>query len=176
MKKVIIAALVLLSATIAQAQYKPVDNGSALKFTIGNFGFDVNGTFSGFTGKIDFDAVNPATSNFDVTIDAATVNTDNSLRDKHLKGDGYFDVTNYPRIRLASSAISGKGGTYKFTGKLTIKGKTKDITFPFTTAADTDGLVFRGSFKINRKDFDVGGASTISSELEVNLKVHAVKI
>ena len=166
----------LLSVKMARAQYKPVDDGSALKFTIGNFGIDVNGTFSGFTGKINFDAQNPSTANFDVTIDAATVNTDNSLRDKHLKGDGYFDVANYPRIRLVSTIINGKGGNYKFTGKLTIKGKTKDIAFPFTTLPYADGLIFRGSFKINRKDFDVGGTSTVSNELEVKFKVHAVKI
>jgi polyisoprenoid-binding protein YceI len=176
MKKILLAALVLFTTTITQAQYKPVDEGSALKFTISNFGFDVNGIFSGLTGKISFDAQNPATGSFNVSIDAATVNTDNTLRDKHLKEDGYFDVVNYPRIQLVSTSISGKNGAYKFAGKLTIKGKTKDVAFPFTAVATSDGYIFHGSFKINRKDFDVGGTSTIANELEVSLNVHTVKI
>lgn len=168
--------LILFGSKITTAQYKPVDSGSELKFTIGNFGFDVNGTFSGFMGKVNFDAQTPANSSFDVTIDAATVNTGNQLRDKHLKEESYFDVTNYPHIHLVSGKISGSRGSYQFTGTLTIKGKSKDISFPFTATAADDGYVFHGSFKIKRKDFDVGGTSTISNELEVSLNVHTVKI
>lgn len=167
--------ILFLSVTMARAQYKPVDDGSALNFTIGNFGFDVNGSFSGFQGKIDFDPQNTANSNFDVTIDAGTVNTDNGLRDKHLKDDGYFDVINYPRIRFVSSKITSNGGHYTLTGQLTIKGKSKEIAFPFTAVPADNGYIFKGSFKINRKDFGVGGTSTISGELQVTLNVHAVK-
>jgi polyisoprenoid-binding protein YceI len=175
MKKIILVALLFLTARICSAQYKPVDDGSALKFTIGNFGFDVNGSFAGFMGKITFDEQNPTASSFDVTIEAATVNTDNQLRDKHLKEEGYFDVANYPRIRLVSGSISGSKNNYRFKGKLIIKGVSKDISFPFTAAATSDGYTFHGTFKINRKDFNVGGTSTIANELEVSLNVHAVK-
>lgn len=176
MKRIFVIALVLLLSKVATAQYKPVDAGSALKFTIGNFGFDVNGSFSGFMGKINFDPENPTTTSFDVTIDAATVNTDNQLRDSHLKGADYFDVADYPRIHLISGKITGSKNSYKFTGKLTIKGKSKDISFPFTAVAAADGYLFSGTFKINRKDFDIGGTSTISNELQVSLNVHAVKV
>ena len=169
-------AFVLFLAKAATAQYKPVDAGSALKFTIGNFGFDVNGTFSGFQGKINFDQQNPVAASFDVTIDAATVNTDNQLRDSHLKGSDYFDVADYPRIRLVSGKITGSKNNYKFTGTLTIKGKSKDISFPFTAVTAADGYLFSGTFKINRKDFDVGGTSTIANELQVSLNVHALKV
>jgi polyisoprenoid-binding protein YceI len=180
MKKIILTSItplifLLATASFAFAQYKPVDNGSTLKFTVTNLGFDVDGTFSGFQGTLSFDPQNLSAANFDVTIDAATVNTDNSLRDKHLRDDGYFDVKDYPRIRLVSSKISGKNGSYILTGMLTLKGKTKPVSFPFTAASTTDGYLFKGSFKIKRKDFDVGGTSTIGDELTVNLNVHAVK-
>src|SRR6187402_2116190 len=103
------------------AQYKPVDKRSSVLFTIKNFGFDVKGTFSGVQGAINFDAQNTAGSTMDVTIDAATVNTDNSLRDSHLKGQDYFDAKNYPAIHFVSSKITGKPNNYTVTGKLTIK-------------------------------------------------------
>jgi polyisoprenoid-binding protein YceI len=175
MKYILLLFTLVFSVTIASAQYKPIDDGSALKFTIGNFGFDVNGSFSGLQGKIDFDPQNITNNNFDVTIDAGTVNTDNNLRDKHLKDDSYFDVKNYPRIRLVSGKITSNGGHYTLTGQLTIKGKSKEITFPFTAVPVENGYQFKGSFKINRKDFGVGGTSTIANELQVNLAIHAVK-
>lgn len=175
MKKIILGLVLLISGS-TMAQYKPVEQGSALKFTVSNLGFNVNGTFSGFQGNISFDAQNPSAGSFDVTIDAGTVNTDNTLRDEHLKGEGYFEVKSYPRIHLVSAKVSkGKGGAYLLTAHLTIKNQTKDVSFPFTAQAADDGYIFKGSFKINRKDFEVGGTSTIANELEVNLNVHAVK-
>jgi polyisoprenoid-binding protein YceI len=175
MKKILLFLLIFSGAKIASAQYKPVDQGSALTFKIGNFGFDVNGTFNGFQGTINFDPKNLANSNFDVSIDAGTVNTDNGLRDKHLKDADYFDVKNYPRISFVSEKIAAKNGGYTINGKLTIKGKAKEVSFPFTGVPTDNGYVFKGSFKINRKDFGIGGTSTISNELEVILNVHAVQ-
>lgn len=175
MKKLLFLFLIFTGAEIASAQYKPVDQGSTLTFKIGNFGFDVKGTFNGFQGTVNFDPKNPANSNFEVSIDAGSVNTDNGMRDKHLKDQDYFDVKNYPRISFLSEKIAAKNGDYIINGKLTIKGKSKEVSFPFTGVPTDNGFVFKGSFKINRKDFGIGGTSTISNELEVNITVHAVK-
>ncbi|MBW4890388.1 YceI family protein [Mucilaginibacter sp. HMF5004] len=177
MKKMILLLVIAGLAKNTLAQYKPVEQGSLLKFTIKNLGFKIDGSFSGFEGQIDFDPQNPANSKFDVSINAATVNTDNNLRDEHLRGDGYFDVKNSPKIRVESNKIiaSGKAGTYRFTGMLTIKGKSKPISFPFTATASADGYLFKGGFTMNRKDFGVGGTSTVSDELEVNINVIAKK-
>jgi len=176
MKKLTLLLLLAFVANISFAQYKPIEQGSSLKFTIKNLGFGVDGSFSGFEGSINFDPQNPANSNFDVTIKAATVNTDNSLRDGHLKDDGFFDVKNYPLIRLQSGKVTpGKSGTYNLTGVLTMKGKSQAISFPFTATPAADGYVFKGTFKIKRKDFGVGGTSTVSDELEVTINVTAKK-
>ena len=168
----------LIAARQGYAQYKPVEQGSALKFTIKNLGFNVDGVMSGFEGNINFDPQNPATASFDVTINAATVNTDNNMRDEHLRGDGFFDVKNYPRIRLTAAKIdaAGKSGSYMLNGQLMIKGKSKPVSFPFTVTPIADGYVFKGSFKMKRKDFGVGGTSTVSDELEVMLNVTAKKV
>lgn len=177
MKKITFFLFILLAGNKIMAQYKPVDQGSTLKFKIQNLGFDVNGTFSGFQGTIHFDSQNPAKASFDVTIDAKTVNTDNSLRDSHLKDAGYFDIKNYPAIRFVSDKVlpGNKAATFMVNGKLTIKGKSQDVSFPFTAAQANDGYLFKGSFKIKRRDFDIGGTSTISNELEVFLTVLAKK-
>ena len=179
MMKFFLGGLMLLSAAgscLAQ-QYKPTDQGSAIGFGIKNFGIDTRGSFSGLDGRIAWDPQHPDSCLFDVSIDAASVNTDNSMRDDHLKKEAFFDVEKYPRIRFVSTAISGpdRSGHYKMTGKLTIRNKTKEITFPFIVSALGDDLIFKGDFAINRRDFDVGGSSTVSDQLTVSLTVLAKK-
>lgn len=174
-KTILLLLIPLFAASIAKAQYTPVDKGSTLTFKIGNFGFDVNGSFTGFKGSISFDPKNITASSFDVTIDASTVNTDNNLRDEHLRDASYFDVKNHPVIHFVSSKVTSSGNSFVAYGKLTIKGKSKGISIPFTATLGSDEYVYKGSFKINRKDFGVGGTSTISNELEVSLNVVAKK-
>jgi polyisoprenoid-binding protein YceI len=178
MKTLTLALLIILPCFALMAQYKPVNKKSTVQFTIGNFGFDVKGSFTGIQGLINFDAANPANGNMDITVDAGTINTDNSRRDKHLKDESYFDVKNYPNIHFVSAKITtfAKTGNYIVFGKLTIKGKSKDISIPFSVTPVNDEFLFKGTFKINRKDFGVGGTSTISNELEVTLNIQAAKV
>ncbi|HTS43183.1 MAG TPA: YceI family protein [Puia sp.] len=177
MKRIILFVLIVIAGKIAQAQYKPVDKGSSVQFKIKNFGFNTGGSFSGLSGAIQFDPNNLSAAAFDVTVDANTINTDITMRDNHLREDTYFDVKNYPRIHFVSTKVSqsNKQGTFIMYGKLTIKKTTKDISFPFTATSEDDGYLFKGEFKINRRDFDVGGSNTISDNLEVLLSVLSKK-
>lgn len=177
MKRIFLLLLIITYWKAGLAQYKPADQGSTVQFTIQNFGFDVTGSFKGLNGTIDFDRDKPGAARFDVEIDAAGINTDNSLRDEHLRGESYFDVKKYPNIRLQSVKIEAgnKPGSYLLQGKLTIKNNTQNVSFPFTATPVADGYRFTGTFRIKRKDFSVGGTSTISDELEVNLNIIAKK-
>jgi polyisoprenoid-binding protein YceI len=158
-------------------EYKPTDQGSAVNFEIKNFGFNSKGSFSGLDGKITWDPKDPSKAAFDVSISAASINTDNETRDSHLKKESYFDVTTYPRIRLVSASVSGPDGSghYTFNGKLTMKSTTKDLSFRFIATPMGDDIIFKGDFTINRRDFDVGGSSTLSNNLTVSLTVLAKK-
>jgi polyisoprenoid-binding protein YceI len=176
-KKYLFPVLIITTANIAIAQYKPVDNGSSITFKIKNFGINTSGSFTGLQGNIKFDINHLNDANFDVSIDANTVNTGVDMRDNHLRNDTYFDVKNYPRIHFISTKVtpSNKPGILFIFGKLTIKNHIKDISFPFTATATNDGYLFKGTFDINRRDFGVGGSSVISDNLEVQLSVSAKK-
>jgi len=158
--------------------FKAADEGSTIVFKIRNFGFNTQGSFKGLEARIHFDPANLPAASFGASVDAATINTDNNMRDGHLKKEDYFNVQNYPRIRFVSTGItaSGRKGEYTLTGKLTIKDKTKEIAFPFTASPMGNDYIFSGEFRINRKDFGVGGSSTISNSLSVTLTVFARKI
>ncbi len=165
-----------LSGSYAQI-FEPQETGSMIKFVIANLGFDVNGSFKGIKGSILFDEKNLPASSFNVTVNAETVNTGIGARDKHLRGEDYFDVSNFPLIRISSVKIarSATAGYFVFFGKLTIKNQTKDISFPFTATGEANGIRFKGSFKMKRRDFNVGGRSTVSNDLTVFLDVFAKK-
>ena len=101
------------------------------------------------------------------------------MRDNHLRKEEYFDVGKYPAINFISTKITTDGaepGTYIIFGRLTMKGVTREISFPFKVTQQTNGLTFSGKFNINRKDFNVGGsAAVLGNNVELNLKVFARK-
>jgi len=156
--------------------YTPVDDGSRVHFVIDNFGIATGGDFKGLSGTIKYDPSNPTTADFDVNIDASTVNTDIESRDNHLRRKEYLDVKNYPKLSFKSTRITkaNKDGYLYMFGTITIKGVTKEINFPFTVTAKNGGYLFEGSFKLNRRDFGVGkGSISLSDDLTVSLSVFA---
>lgn len=177
MKNLLIILLLVAAICNVKAQeYAPTDAGSEVKFSIKNFGLNVTGSFKGLKGAIKFLPGNPAASSINVTVDAATVNTGNKARDRHLVKEEYFNATSYPTLKFVSVSISGKNGSYTVEGNLTIKGITKSISFPFTATATANGYRLQGQFKLNRKDFKVGGNSwVLSNDLAVSLNIAAIK-
>ncbi|HOZ78217.1 MAG TPA: YceI family protein [Ferruginibacter sp.] len=177
MKNLLFILLLVAAVLNVKAQeYVPSDGGSEVKFSIKNFGLNVTGSFKGLKGAIKFLPGNPAASSINVTVDAATVNTGNNARDKHLVKEEYFDAASYPTLKFVSVNITGKDGGYTVEGNLTIKGVTKRISFPFTATAITNGYQLQGQFKLNRKDFKVGGNSWVLSDgLTVSLNIAALK-
>ena len=176
MKRLLTLLFFILLIARAYAQnLVPVDAGSSVKFVIKNFGFSTPGSFSGLKGTIRFDDANMANASFNVSINAATINTENETRDRHLLKEEYFDSEKYPLISFTSTSISvTRPGNYLINGRLTIKNITKEISFPFTATAQNNGYLFSGSFKINRRDFTVGSSSMVLADnLEVTLSVLA---
>ena len=162
---------------VAQS-YIPSDNGSSVTFVIKNLGFSVNGSLKNLQGSIKFDVNNPEAALFSVTVDAATINTDNGSRDKHLKKEEYFDAVKYPKILFVSDKVerATTAGLYIVKGKFTIKGISKSVSIPFTATAKNGGYLFNGKVILNRRDFGVGGSSfVLSDNLTLTLNVFAPK-
>lgn len=175
MKRSVYLSLFLAFTHFVQAQVlTPDQSASSVNFKVKNLGVNTGGSIKGLSGKIVFNEASPQNGSFETSVDLSTLNTGIEMRDDHLKKEEYFDLAKYPRIQLVSDRIGGsnKKNTWFFYGKLTIKGITKEISFPFTAVAEAGGYRFNGSFKINRRDFKVGGKSlTLSDEVTVTLSV-----
>jgi polyisoprenoid-binding protein YceI len=171
----LLIAISVCSFSYAQ-QYTPETSGSKIDFAIKNLGITVHGVFGGLAGEINFDPNDPAKSSFNVHVDSKTINTDNDMRDNHLRKEEFFDVEKYPHLTFLSESITGSGKSFNVKGKLTIKGVTKEVSFKFTATSQGDTYTFKGDFELNRRDFGVGGSSiTMSDNVKVDLTVVAKK-
>lgn len=168
---------VIYTAGITQ-QYVISDVNSSINFSIKNFGFTVNGTLSGLKGSAVFNPASLNNANINASVDANTINTNNSYRDSDLKKSKFLDVSNHPLLEIHSTSITATDdkNTFAFTGVLTVKGISKQISFPFTAIATAEGYTFSGKLIINRKDFNIGGGMTMSDEIKVNITVAAKKM
>ncbi|WP_290793554.1 YceI family protein [Flavihumibacter sp. UBA7668] len=176
MIRMLVSILLFLPILLSAQVLKPMDAAGAVTFTINNFGSGVDGSFRGLKGKIEFNPDKVASSSIMVTVDAATIETGINMRNRHLRGDKYFDAEKFPLISIAGSDFKSTGSpdTYNMTAKLTIKGISKSFLLTFTARQQKDGVLFEGRFNINRRDFNVGGGSiSLSEEVRVRLKVLA---
>jgi len=89
---ILIAFLICISFTNKTQNTEWTVNSSTIKFKIKNAGFNVDGSFTGLTAKISFEADKAFGNSIDATINTNTINTGNGTRDKHLKKDEYFGV------------------------------------------------------------------------------------
>jgi polyisoprenoid-binding protein YceI len=169
----ILCHLLIMPAVFAQLH--PVASESQIHFTIHNFGFKTGGKLAPPEGDILFNPDDLGRSYFQVTIKSESVDTDNEGRDEHLKEEEYFDVKKYPLIRFVSSSIRSVNNkdNYEAKGTLTIKATSREINLPFKAVKNGNDWSFSGSFTMNRKDYGIGGSSTISNELNVQIDVIA---
>lgn len=166
----IIATIIVGSAfTLAiRSKWLIKENAYSVKFTSPK----MEGTFKGLKADILFDDTNLSTSKITASIESATVNTGNGMRNKHAaQGLG---AEQYPTIRFESSSIIKKGDDFEASGKLTIKDVTKDIKLPFTFAKTAEGGVFTGKFTVVPAEYHVDRSGT-PEMLTIELNVPVLK-
>lgn len=175
-------SLILTIATsiccFSQQLYTPTDAGSRMHFVIKNFGIKTGGDIMGVKGAIHFDPAKPGASDFVISVEANTIDTDSEMRDEHLKESDYFDAKNYPTINFKSTKVTASttAGRFYIFGNLTMKGITKPVEFGFSATPKDGGYLFEGEFEINRRDFNVGDKSvSLQDNVKVNLSVFAKK-
>ncbi|MCG8388639.1 MAG: YceI family protein [Cytophagales bacterium] len=172
MKTTFLFVLALMSVPFfwsQQSQWR-VEDDYVVKFS----GTGAEGTFRNLSGSIVFDPADLGSSKFDVAVDANTISTGNKTKDKHARGDSWFDTDNYPKIRFVSSNITRSKTGYQVTGTLELHGVQKEVEIPFTFDPQGGSGVFEGSFTVDRKEYEINGpffGFMVGDEFEIMLKV-----
>jgi polyisoprenoid-binding protein YceI len=177
MRKICIAILILIASNSAFAQLKNNVTKSKITFEIKNLGIKTDGTIGKMEAEVKFDPGKLDASKINAVADITTINTDNDMRDSHLKSENYFDVAKYPNITMSSVSFKKKSGNnYIGQFNITIKDKTKLVDVPFTYAYTGNMALLKGSFKINRSDFGVGGGSlALANETTIFIEAETTK-
>jgi polyisoprenoid-binding protein YceI len=174
MKKLIypiaaVAIIVVSAFTVIKSQNWKIGEDYTIKFTSD----DPSGIFRGLKGTVIFDENDLANSKLDVTVDVATINTGNGMKNTHAKSEKWFDVEKYPLISFTSSEITKTTNGFEAKGILEIHGVKKEFTVPFTFKTTDSGGDFEASFDINRLDFNINtdepkhGASILKVDISV---------
>jgi polyisoprenoid-binding protein YceI len=166
-------ASVLLASAFTMYQsvnYKVKDDAYAITFKGGR----VEGTFKGLKASILFNESSPETSKIVATIDATSIETGNSLRDKHAKSENGLNANVFSLIGFESTSVSGKSGVYEAQGKLTLKGTTKIVKLPFTFEHKGSESLFKGKLTIVPNDYNITKAGT-PDVVEIDLTIPVTK-
>ena len=185
--RTVLATLALAALpALAQDAYKIDPVHSEASFKIRHLLAKSSGRFTKFDGTIKVDAANISKSSVEVSIEAASINTDNADRDKHLKSPDFFDVEKFPTITFTSTSVKEVAkGKLEVTGDFTLHGVTKRITFPITNAGSQPGMkpgtvvagFVDGAVTINRNDYGIKAYSgALGDEVVISLNIEAGKV
>lgn len=157
-----VAALVAVPAAAGAAKYELDTSHTYAGFKVKHMMVsNVKGSFQRLTGTVDYDEKAPEKIAIRAEIETASINTDNSKRDEHLRSADFFDAAKHPKMTFVSKKAKALGkGKLQVTGDLTIRGVTKEVVLDVqgldARVKDPWGMYRRGgeaSGKINRKDF-----------------------
>lgn len=201
MKKIVLLGALVTATTLLS--FKPATNKapsasswavdavhSNVKFTVTHLVIsEVDGSFKVFDGNMTSDNEDFSDAKISFSVDVSTINTDNEMRDNHLKSDDFFNASKFGKMTFASSSFKKvSGNKYELKGNLTIRDVTKPITFEVTyggTVKDPYGNVkagFKAKGSINRLDYGLkwnsvteAGGAVVGKEVEILCNIQMVK-
>ena len=106
---------------------------------------------------------------------AASIDTQNTKRDTHLRSADFFDSDNHPDISFTADDIRPSGQGVAVTGSLTIRGRTRPLSFNATASVPGDGEVWLDAeVRVRRADFGITWNVLGMVSQSSTLTVHAV--
>jgi polyisoprenoid-binding protein YceI len=189
---VLLALVGLLLPLAAAAKPLTVDPAHTnVGFQIRHLFSNVSGRFDRFDGKIEFDPDAPEKSSIEGSIDAASIDTDNEKRDKHLRTPDFFDVEKYPKITFKSSKVTDidkAKKTAKVGGVLNMHGVEKPVVMDVSFLGSGPGpsgdkrYGFHAETTVDRKDFGLewnkaldAGGFVLGDDVKITIDVEAIE-
>jgi polyisoprenoid-binding protein YceI len=194
MKKTLIAGSLLLSTLFAgistnsvqAADYKVDIEGAHafVQFKNKHLGYIwLLGRFNHFDGGFSYDAQSPNEAKINIEIDTNSIDSNHAERDKHLKGNDFLNVKNFPKATFISQGIKfSDDENAVVTGKFTLKGVTKTISFDIVKVGEGQDpwggyrAGFTGTTSLKLADYGItynlGPAST---HVEMGLHIEGIR-
>lgn len=190
MKKHILLPVALLSLSLAvslraeEVLYEIDPVHSAVLLKVRHLGLaDVFGRFNEMSGSVRHDPADPSKTSIEFEVKAASIDTGNADRDKHLRGPDFFNAAEFPVLTFKSTKVEKKDDDdFEVTGDFTVRGVTKPATFEFDFGGTGKGMKgeerFGGGakFEVKRSDFGIDYLpQALSDEVKVIISVEGIK-
>jgi polyisoprenoid-binding protein YceI len=139
----------------------------------------VESNFKRFNAQIDYDAAHPDKASARVDIDTASFDIGTPEYNKEIAKKEWFNSAQFPKASFVSTAIKPAGaGKLNVAGKLTIKGRTQDVSFPLSVKPNAGKQVFEGQLPIRRLAFNIGegewkDTGIVADEIVIKFRVAA---
>jgi len=148
----------------------------------------VTGSFKEFGAEAELEGDDLSNAQVSFWANTASVDTNSTDRDKHLRSGDFFDSEKFEKLSFKSTKVEGSGDSWKVTGDLTIKDVTKPVTLNVEWSGTMKdpygnvkaGLNLRG--KIDRKEFGLNwnaaleaGGVLVSDEVRILAEVQLAK-
>jgi polyisoprenoid-binding protein YceI len=152
--------LALLASNAFARDWQVDAANSALTFKETYSGEGFEGRFKKFTATISYDETDLASAKFDVSIDMASVDTQNSDRDDSLATSDFFDTAKFPQAHFTTQSFAkAADGGIEAKGTLTIRNQTKPVTLKVHFAATGGTATLDVDATLKRLDFGLGVSS-----------------
>ena len=150
-------------------------------------GTKVRGRFTEVSGSFTI-AENPDDSTLEAEVQAASIHTNQSMRDDHLRTNDFLDVANHPTLNLKSTSIKRvREDHWILTADLTIRGVTRPVDFDLEFLGEGPSMqegktvvAFEATGEIDRRDFGVSfnhslldGSVVVANKVVIEIEVEA---
>lgn len=151
--------VLLLSSLLASASLG-IDTGkSKVSATFKQMNVPVEGSFTKASGNIQFDPAKPQAATASIQIDTASFDLGMDDYNAEVRKKEWFDSTAFPQASFVSTGFKALGADrYQASGKLSLKGRSIEVTLPVTVKRGAAATVFSGTLPISRKAFNIGDA------------------
>ncbi|MHC8376720.1 YceI family protein [Pseudomonas sp. MDT1-16] len=156
---VLVAAFAFGALPCVQAvEYTQVnETASTISFTYKQFSSRVYGTFGKFEATLDFDTANPSAAHTALTIQLDSIDAGSSDANSELQKPAWFDSASFPVATFESTGVKVLSDNhYSITGKLTLRGITREVDVPVLLKSENAIGIFDGQLTLKRSDFKVG--------------------
>jgi polyisoprenoid-binding protein YceI len=174
-----LAALLLAGGARATEFNQLQPDKSAVTFAYKQMNVPMEGRFNRFSGRISFDPSKPTAAQAEIAIELASIDTGSPEGNDEVAGKLWFNTKQFPVARFVSTSIKPLGNNrFEVAGKMSIKGRTHDVTTPATFRQAGQQGVFEGSFVLKRADYGIGEGmwadfGTVANEVQIKFRLVA---
>lgn len=175
----LLASLLAVTLAASAAPLKTDTANSAITATFKQMNVPVEARFRTFNAQLDYDPAKPEAARASVDISTASLDLGDPDMNSEVAKKDWFNSAQFPKATFVSSAIKPAGpGKLNVTGKLTIKGKSANVSFPLTVRAEGGKQLFEGALPIRRLAYNIGDGewkdtSMVADEVVIRFRVRA---